>query len=213
MTMNDEDWRDRWAERRTGWHEPGGNAGLQAAWPALRNNVKVLVPLCGKSPDLLWLVNRGHDVTGVELSEIAIRDFFADNSIEFNLANGGPLDCYTAVDRALTLYCGDYFAFCETGFDALYDRGALVALPPESRERYVAHTKGLLRRGASKLIITLEYDQNVVKGPPFSVSAGEISDHWDDLNCVSNKDDIDNCPPKFRAAGLTDVKEVVWAST
>ncbi len=212
MTMSEEDWRARWAEGRTGWHEPGGNAGLQAAWPALKDNVKVLVPLGGKAPDRLWRAERGHDVTGVELSEIAIREFFADNSIEFDLLKGGPLDRYSALDIPLMLYCGDYFAFCESGYDALYDRGALIALPHGLRERYVTHTKGLLRTGASKLIITLEYDQSVVNGPPFSVTAGEISGYWDDLNCVSNKNDIDNCPPKFRAAGLTDVKEVVWAS-
>jgi len=210
--MVEEDWRGRWAKGRTGWHEPQGNAGLQAAWPPLPGNTRVLVPLCGKSPDLLWLVRRGHDVTGVELSEIAVRDFFAENSIEYQAVNDGRLDRYRAVDQPLTLYCGDYFEFDGSGFDALYDRGALVALPVDLRERYVTHTKSLLRPGASKLIITLEYDQTVVSGPPFSVPEREIATYWDDLNCVSKKDDIDNCPPKFRAAGLTDVKEIVWLS-
>ncbi len=212
MTMVDEDWRVRWAKGRTGWHEPEGNAGLQESWPALTDNQRVLVPLCGKSPDLLWLARRGHDVTGVELSEIAIRDFFTDNDIEFHMTNAGVLDRYAAVAWPLTLYCGDYFEFAESGFDALYDRGALVALPPDLRSRYVVHTKSLLRAGASKMIITLEYDQEAVNGPPFSVPAAEVCSYWDDLICVSKKDDIDNCPPKFRAAGLTDVKELVWSS-
>ncbi len=210
--MTEEDWRGRWAEGRTGWHEPQGNTGLQAAWPPLTQNARVLVPLCGKSPDLLWLARRGHDVTGVELSEIAVRDFFAENAIEYQMVEDGRLDRYSAADRSLTLYCGDYFNFDESGFDALYDRGALVALPVDLRERYVKHTKSLLRAGASKMIITLEYDQAVVNGPPFSVPEGEISTYWDDLVCVSKKDDIDNCPPKFRAAGLTDVQELVWLS-
>ena len=210
--MVDEDWRVRWAEGRIGWHEPEGNAGLHAAWPPFSDNTRVLVPVCGKSPDLLWLAKRGHDVTGVELSAIAVRHFFAENSIEYQSVKGDSLDRYSAVDLPLTLYCGDYFEFSGSGFDALYDRGALVALPPELRERYIEHTKNLLRPGASKMIVTLEYDQAVVSGPPFSVPAGEISGYWDDLVCVSKKDDIDNCPPKFRAAGLTDVKELVWFS-
>lgn len=211
--MVDEDWRGRWAEGRTGWHEPQGNAGLQAAWPPLTTNTRVLVPLCGKSPDLLWLAKRGHDVAGVELSEIAVRDFFAENSLEYQVVKDGRLDRYSAADLSLTLYCGDYFDFAESGFDALYDRGALVALAADLRERYVEHTKSLLRPGASKMLITLEYDQSVVSGPPFSVSARELSTYWDDLNCVSKKDDIDNSPPKFRAAGLTDMQELVWVST
>jgi thiopurine S-methyltransferase len=210
--MVEEDWRGRWAEGRIGWHEPEGNAGLHAAWPPLSDDIRVLVPLCGKSPDLLWLAKRGHDVTGIELSEIAVRDFFAENTIEYQLVKGDCLDRYSAVDLSLTLYCGDYFEFSESGFDALYDRGALVALPPDLRVRYIEHTKNLLRPGASKMIVTLEYDQAVVSGPPFSVPAGEISGYWDDLICVSKKDDIDNCPPKFRAAGLTDVQELVWFS-
>lgn len=210
--MTEEDWRGRWEEGRTGWHEPQGNTGLQAAWPPLTHNARVLVPLCGKSPDLLWLARRGHDVTGVELSEIAVRDFFAENAIEYQMVKDGRLDRYSAADWSLTLYCGDYFNFEESGFDALYDRGALVALPVDLRERYVKHTKSLLRAGASKMIITLEYDQAVVNGPPFSVPGEEISTYWDDLVCVSKKDDIDNCPPKFRAAGLADVQELVWLS-
>lgn len=210
--MVEEDWRGRWAEGRTGWHEPQGNAGLHAAWPTLAEHTRVLVPLCGKSPDLLWLAKRGHKVTGIELSEIAVRDFFAENAIEYDTAKEGDLDRYSAVDLPLTLYCGDYFEFAGQPFDALYDRGALVALPIDLRGRYVQHTKNLLRPGARKLIIALEYDQSVVGGPPFSVPASEISTYWNDVKCVSKKDDIDNCPPKFRAAGLTEVQELVWLS-
>ena len=88
--MVEEDWRSRWAEGRTGWHEPEGNAGLHAAWPALPEHSSVLVPLCGKSPDLLWLAKRGHEVTGIELSEIAVRDFFAENAIEYDTSERGP---------------------------------------------------------------------------------------------------------------------------
>jgi thiopurine S-methyltransferase len=210
--MVEEDWRGRWAEGRTGWHEPEGNAGLHAAWPTLAEHTSVLVPLCGKSPDLLWLAKRGHKVTGIELSEIAVRDFFAENAIEYDSAKEGRLDRYSAVGWPLTLYCGDYFEFAGHTFDALYDRGALVALPVDLRGRYIQHTKNLLRQGAGKMIITLEYDQAVVSGPPFSVPANEISTYWDDLKCVSRKDDIDNCPPKFRAAGLTEVNELTWLS-
>jgi thiopurine S-methyltransferase len=207
-----EDWLARWDQGRTGWHEPAGNEGLKSFWPDTANPGSVLVPLCGKSPDLLWLAERGYDVVGVELSEIAVAGFFEEHDLQFERTPAGPLNRYTATQHSLNLYCGDYFEFQSRPFDALYDRGALVALPEDMRPRYVEHTDGLLKPGATRLVITLEYDQRVVNGPPFAVSADELATYWDDLIRVGEKDDIDTCPPKFRQAGLTDITEVVWLS-
>jgi len=205
-----EDWLGRWEKGRTGWHEKEGNAGLKSHWPGLAPGSRILVPLCGKSPDLLWLVEQGCHVVGVELSDIAVRQFFADHDLGYRVDSVGPLDRYVAENIPLEISCGDYFDFDAESFDALYDRGALVAVPVGVRARYVEHTKHLLRSGAMRMIITLEYDQNVVQGPPFSVSPDEILAYWHDLKRVAETDDIDNCPPKFRAAGLREIQEVVW---
>ena len=207
-----EDWLDRWANGRTGWHEVDGNAGLRAHWPLQGGGSSVLVPLCGKSTDLLWLALRGHDVVGVEIAEKAIREFFAVHELDYRREAGGDLDRYAATDLPITLYCGDYFHFDAPPFDALYDRGALVALPEHLRPRYVEHTKRLLRPGAVRLIVTLEYDQEIVQGPPFSVWPAEMADYWDDLLRIDETDDLETCPPKFRSAGLTAFHEVVWLS-
>lgn len=207
-----EDWLNRWNEGRTGWHEAAGNEGLRSYWPEFGEPGSVLVPLCGKTPDLLWLANRGHDVVGVELSRIAIEGFFEDQGLEYERKPGGLLDRYEAREYALTLYCGDYFDFESRPFDALYDRGALVALTDVERPRYVEHTKKLLKSEALRFVITLEYEQAIVSGPPFSVTAEELSGYWDDLVRVGEKDDIDNCPPKFRKAGLREISEVFWIS-
>lgn len=207
-----EDWLGRWIHGRTGWHEQAGNEGLKKFWPETANPGSVLVPLCGKTPDLLWLAQRGHDVVGVELSEIAVEGFFEDHELKFERESGGTLGRYAATKHSLTLYCGDYFDFQSRPFDALYDRGALVALSADLRPQYVAHTRQLLKPDATRLVITLEYDQRVVNGPPFSVTADELATYWDDLVRVGVKDDIDNCPPKFRHAGLTEISEVFWLS-
>lgn len=208
-----EDWLDRWENGRTGWHENDGNAGLKLHWPAGVSGSRVLVPLCGKSPDLLWLVDRGHEVVGVELAEIAVREFFSDHDLTFQVLKGEHLDCYTADDLPISIYCGDYFRFDSPPFDALYDRGALVALPESLRPEYVERTRQLLRPGAVRLIITLEYDQSVVQGPPYSVLPAEIGAYWNDLSRVAEIDDIKTCPPKFRQAGLTEIQEVVWLAS
>ena len=211
-----EDWLGRWSAGRTGWHEVDGNAGLKLHWPATEasgaTRSRALVPLCGTTLDLLWLVHLGYEVVGVELAETAVRQFFAENDIEFDVAAAGTLQRFIARKIPLSIYCGDYLQYTDAPFDALYDRGALVALPLDMRENYVAHTKRLLGEHAIKMIITMEYDQAVVSGPPFAVHAAEIAGYWNDLRRVDQYDDLENCPPKFRAAGLTDIQEVVWLS-
>lgn len=202
-----EHWLERWNEGRTGWHEPDGNKSLQKYWTG--SGKRVLVPLCGKTPDLIWLASRGNEVVGIELSELAVRAFFEEHGIEYSTV-AGALTAYVATDPAITIYCGDYFAFSGGPFDAYYDRGALVAMPASLRARYLEHTRSLLDTDASRLIICLEYDESIATGPPFSVPADEILSHWPDLARIDAFDDIENGPPKFRESGLDEMIEVVW---
>ena len=202
-----EPWLERWREGRIGWHEPGGNANLRAHWTG--SSGRVLVPLCGKTIDLLWLEDRGHDVVGVELSPIAARDFFEENGIDFSVRNG-PMPEYVARDRRIAIHCADIFRFDAGPFAACYDRGALVALPRDLRAAYARKIDELLAPGATRLLITVEYDQGVVDGPPYSVGADEVGAYWPSLREVSRREDIANGPPKFREAGLDSMAEVAW---
>jgi thiopurine S-methyltransferase len=206
-----EDWLHRWEEGRIGWHEPAGNAALKTHWPKLGAGSRVLVPLCGKSLDLLWLAERGLDVTGIEMSTVAIETFFAEQRLEYEKVSGA-LDCYCAREREIRLYRGDFFEFSGEPFDAVYDRGALVAIPRDVRPHYAAHLDTLLRAHAFRFLVTLEYDQVRVAGPPFALMPDEVRRYWPQLRRVAAHDDIDNCPPKFRDAGVNEVAEVVWCS-
>lgn len=205
-------WVERWRDGRIGWHEAGGNALLRRYWPKPVGGNTVLVPLCGKTVDLIWLAAQGLEVIGVELSDIAVRSFFSENRLEYETARHGSLECYRAASAPIRIYCGDYFEFGAERAHALYDRGALVATPAPDRPRYVEHTKSLLEPGASRLIITLEYDQDAVGGPPFAVMPDEVLSYWPDLYRVHAHNDIDNSSPKFREAGLAEVLEVAWSS-
>ena len=207
--MTDE-WLARWESGQTGWHEAGGNSALGKFWPRLGTGSRVLVPLCGKSPDLLWLAQQGHDVTGVELSEIAARAFFAETGISFEIISKGRLLYFQGLEEAVSIVCGDYFQFSDEPFDALYDRAALVALPPVLRPDYVAHTKTLLRPDAAKLLITLEYDQSKANGPPYCVLPGEVSAYWPGLQRAGDLSALNNMPPKFRDAGINEFVEAAW---
>lgn len=200
-------WLQRWQEGNIGWHEARGNSSLQKYWN--QSGRRVLVPLCGKSLDLVWLERQGNEVVGVELSEIAVKAFFEENGIAYTLIEG-PLNAYVAKGPAITLYCGDVFKFSAERFDAHYDRGALIALPPQVRRDYVRHLRTLLGRDATQLVVTVEYDEAIATGPPFSVPSSEVLSYWPELERIDAHDDIANGPPKFKAAGLKEMIEAVW---
>jgi thiopurine S-methyltransferase len=203
-----EPWLERWQEGRIGWHEPAGNRNLRDHWTA--QSRRVLVPLCGKTPDLLWLEEQGNEVVGVELSDIAARAFFADNGLRHKTHDEGGLTHFVADDRRIRIACGDFFAFTATPFDAIYDRAALIALPRDLRPAYAKHTSSLLAPNTYHLLISLEYEQSLVKGPPYSVPADEVSSYWPQLRSVGENEDLQNAPPKFRQAGLASMREIAW---
>jgi thiopurine S-methyltransferase len=135
----------------------------------------VLVPLCGKAEDLAFLAAHGHEVVGIEIAEQAVREFFADHSLTPSIEPRGPYVAYTS--PPITLLAGHFFAATPEllgPLDALYDRAALVALPLDLRPRYVQHLRALLPAAAPGLVITLEYDQRRIDGPPFSVLEPEL---------------------------------------
>ena len=202
-----EPWLERWQEGRIGWHEADGNASLKKHWRATGRTV--LVPMCGKSVDLRWIAAQGNRVVGVELSDIAVESFFAEQDLAFRVSEDG-LPRYDAIDVDITIYCGDLFDLTSIRCDAHYDRGALIALPAAQRSVYASHVGSLLTNDADQLVITLDYDEEIAKGPPFSVGDEELLEYWPGLDCVEQRDDIANAPPKFLDAGLTELKEKVW---
>src|SRR4051812_24064773 len=74
-------WLKRWREGRTGFHLTDFNPLLTAHSAVFNDATRVLVPLCGKSADLEWLVTRGYVVVGVELVELAAQAFFAERDL------------------------------------------------------------------------------------------------------------------------------------
>ena len=203
-------WLERWREGRTGWHEADGNRGLRRYWRGHGRNV--LVPLCGKAHDLRWLADQGNRVTGIELSPLAAEAFFEEQKLACRRDSEDGFEVYESVGLPLRILCGDYFAFRETGFDAHYDRGALVALPPELRQRYARHTLGRLVEDALQFVVTVDYDDAIADGPPFVVREAELTSYWPRLVALDAYDDSDAMPPKFRDAGLAALEERIWTT-
>lgn len=175
--MHAEFWQARWARSEIGFHLPEVNPYLQQYWPvlALPQGARVLVPLCGKSLDLAWLAGQGYQVVGVELAQRAVEDFFTEHELQPLVSEVGAFRLYRA--GAVEIYCGDFFALTAqqlAGCSALYDRAALIALPPEMRARYVAHLTQILPSGSQGLLVSLDYDQAQMDGPPFAVADDEV---------------------------------------
>ena len=169
--MNPDFWHARWNEARTGFHRDSANPALEH-WTA-PDGAHVLVPLCGKSVDLHWLADRGHRVTGVELSPLACAQFFEEAGLTPKKEQVG--DHVRWSTGPYTLLQGDVFALTGT-FDAVYDRAALVALPPEMRLRYAEVLRRVVR--GPGLLVTFEYPQHEYSGPPFSVPEDEVMRHF-----------------------------------
>ncbi|MEI8259088.1 MAG: thiopurine S-methyltransferase [Deltaproteobacteria bacterium] len=177
--MNHDFWESRWREGRIGFHEGAPNAFLNERVALLGAARRVLVPLCGKSEDLAFLAAHGHAVVGVELVEDAVRAFFAERGLTPTVTTRGALTEYA--HGPITLLAGDFFATTREllgPVDALYDRAALIALPEAMRVRYVAHLRALLPSGADGLVVTIEYPQEAMAGPPFSVPEAEVRRHY-----------------------------------
>lgn len=174
-------WHSRWETNNIqGFHLAEANPLLVRHFPtlALPSGARVLVPLCGKSRDLHWLLSQGYQVAGAELSPLAIEQFFRELGVEPTVTDQGALRHYQA--PSLDFYVGDLFDLTPQllgPVDAIYDRAALVALPLELRRRYTAHLMSL-SANAPQLLITYVYDQNQMDGPPFSISSAEVAEHY-----------------------------------
>lgn len=169
-------WLGRWERGETGFHEGRPNSLLVRHLPTLglAPGARVYIPLCGKTADIPWLLSRGFRVVGAELSQLAVDALFADLGITLSLSAEGRLQHYASV--GLDIFQGDIFDLNKKALgpvDAIYDRAALVALPSPMRDRYAA---ALVEQtdGAPQLLLSFEYDQALLEGPPFSVPADEI---------------------------------------
>lgn len=175
--MEHEFWHERWAKDQIGFHEGTVNQYLHEHWAELAGNSTdaVFVPLCGKAHDMWWLHDRGHPVIGVELSEIACKDFFEEAQEKASVHPREPFTTFCHDD--LQLWCGDYFQLVPDDLKHIrlvYDRAALIALPPKMRRDYVNHLTAIIPDGTRILLITLDYDSEEMKGPPFNVSDDEV---------------------------------------
>ena len=213
--MNRDFWLERWQRNEIGFHQESIHRFLPRYWPRLdlTAGARVFVPLCGKSRDMLWLRDAGFEVIGVELSGRAAEDFCAEHGLAMTRRRDGAFDSFHC--RGITIYVGDFFELAPRhvdGVGAVFDRAALVALPPLMRARYAAHMAALQAAGTQTLLVSFEYDQTRMDGPPFSVTAAEVRELYAGTSRVEllQREEIIDSEPRFRSRGLVALAESAW---
>jgi len=173
-------WLQRWETGSIAFHEGEANRLLVRHWGrlAVPEGGRVLVPLCGKTRDIAWLLSQGRDVVGVELSRRAVEQLFSELGVEprVDQPGGAARGAQRFTAPGVDVFVGNVFELTRPvlgGVDAIYDRAALVALPLELRARYARHLVALTE-GAPQLLITYEYDPTRLEGPPFCIGDAEL---------------------------------------
>jgi thiopurine S-methyltransferase len=216
--MKKEFWLERWARTEIGFHQNEVNPYLRRFWHELRvaSGSEVFVPLCGKSLDMVWLRQQGCFVLGVELSAIAVKDFFHEQGLSPERVSGAHFD--NLIADGMCLACGDFFELRKDDVaqvSAVYDRASLVALPPEMREHYAHHMAEIMPSGARILLIAFDYPQAEMQGPPFSVSVQEVQALYGwfaDIRLLAQEDVLEQ-NPRFKQRGMTRMQENVFLLT
>jgi len=216
--MKKDFWLERWEREEIGFHQNEINPYLRQYWQELHlaSDSVVFVPLCGKSLDMLWLQKQGHRVLGVELSTIAVEAFFKENGYIPQHSTCGKFERYEA--NGICILCGDFFDLSKddlANVRAVYDRASLIALPPEMRERYTRHLVSILPPATKTLLITLDYPQHEMSGPPFAVSASEVEALYRkhaDVRLLAQMDVLAQ-NQRFKDRGLSQLQESVFLLT
>ena len=213
--MDPEFWHERWAQQQIGFHQQDINPYLVHYWRRLTlpPSARVLVPCCGKSNDMLWLCEQGHSVVGLELSRLAVEAFFNDNALKALVQDRGGFSCWECDE--LQIMCGDLFDLDQRDIgtvDAVYDRAALIAMPPAIRPAYVEQLFLLTGRALPQLLVTMEYDPDEMDGPPFSVAEDEVHELYQERYHIEllERRSIIETEPRFQERGLTRLSETAY---
>lgn len=213
--MQNEDWLDRWQKNHIGFHQGSVNTHLEKHINDFNLNPgdRIFMPLCGKAHDIAWLAKQGFEVIGIEIAGIAIESFFSEFKMQYQQFQSDKFILRRSGN--IMLLEGDYFdlqsddlAECKL----VYDRAALIAMDEVSRARYSTHMQSITPADCDMLLVTLDYDQGQMSGPPFSVPRDEVYKHYQNQYQIEafEKIQIVDDEPRWRKQGLTSLLESVY---
>ena len=216
--MTPDFWLERWQKGDIGFHQSRVHDFLPKYWPQLKveRGAAVFVPLCGKSLDMMWLAGNGYKVIGVELSPLAVDDFFREHDLEAETRSAGPFVVRSS--GPFTIWCGDLFelpAEALVDVKAAYDRAALVALPPSLQTRYAETLSSILPAAAPILLASLYYPQGEISGPPFSTPLAQIAALFGETHAIRLAETRDRLEQSqnLKSRGVTTLDESAYILT
>lgn len=206
-------WHDFWSKSgNPGFHENRVNRYLEEFLPEfdLDPGDTVFVPLCGKAVDMLWLAQQGFNVIGVELSEVAVKSFFAEPGLQYTVDEEEHFKVYSCAN--IRLYQGNFIHLTGSHVAAcrlVYDRAAIVAIEKANRPLYVEHMMNILPPSTAMMVVCLQYDQAAMQGPPFSVPLEEVAELYQqhyEVDMLVQLEKIEE-EPRWRERGLQSFVE------
>lgn len=175
-------WKERWEQNTTGWHRSVVDPNLQHYLKDLTRgepSVSIFVPWCGKSVDLPWLCDQGHNVVGVELSEIGVRSLFEEINIPYTVSQEGPFSVYQAKEKKLKVLAGDFYKITPDlvgTFEAVWDINAFGAAEPGDRQMYMSIVESVLKPKGRILLCNWEYGKVPRDRAPYTLSSSLIKE-------------------------------------
>ena len=207
--MDSEFWKKRWEKNEIGFHLDEVNPMLVKHFKELelKEDSSVFLPLCGKTLDIQWLLSKGYNIIGAELSELAIQQLFDELQVKPDVSIQEKFKVYET--KGLKIFVGDIFDLSSEvlgDIDAVYDRAALVALPFNIREKYTEHLSRITQY-LPQLLLNFTYDQSLMNGPPFSVSGEEIKEHYSKSYAISL---LESKEVEGKFKGKVYAEEMAW---
>ena len=211
-------WKGKWQENKLDWHKTQVRKFLQSYHSQMMEGGTVLVPLCGKTVDMIYLANEGYKVVGIEYSEEAIISFFGENEIDYEIkkdVRNTDFKTYKGLNLNITIHNGNFFDVTPElvgDVDGIWDRGSLIAINPSERSRYSKVMLGLMTSKTFYLLDSLCYDQKRLGGPPFSVARNVVEDLYLEMCDIKLVDEFTSefCKVRYKLNETLKRKESLY---
>ncbi|XP_074063254.1 thiopurine S-methyltransferase [Macrotis lagotis] len=215
-------WHEKWKIHNIGFHQEQGNKLLKKHMNTFldgRNGLRVFFPLCGKAVEMKWFADLGHSVVGVEISQLAIQEFFTEQNLSYSeesVAGISGAKVFKSSSGNITLYCCSIFDLPRANvgkFDRIWDRGALVAINPDDRERYAKLMLSMMEKGFHYLLATVSYDPTKHPGPPFYVPDSEVKSLFGSTCNIQCLEEVDALEERHKKWGIDYFIETLYLFT
>ncbi|XP_069469690.1 thiopurine S-methyltransferase isoform X2 [Ambystoma mexicanum] len=215
--VEEEEWKKKWEQKKIGFHKEQVHSLLRAHLDALLNNrkgLRIFFPLCGKAVDMKWLADMGHTITGVDVSEIGLKDFFAEQKLSY-VEEAVPeitgAKVFKSASGNISLYCCSIYDFTRipAKYDGIWDRGSLVAINPCDRERYAKAMLSLMEQNCCYLLVSVSYNPDLIEGPPFYVPNSVVEKLYGESCNIKLLETVDSLDERHRVWGLDYFDETI----